>query len=99
VLVATDVAARGIHVDDIDVVIHFDLPEDHKTYIHRTGRTARAGQTGTVATFVLFDQNAEVERLKRRLGLTEETVQVFSDDPRLRDLVAFDQNPDVRQPA
>ena len=60
VLVATDVAARGIHVDDIDVVIHYDPPEDHKTYLHRSGRTARAGESGVVVTLVLWDQELEV---------------------------------------
>jgi superfamily II DNA/RNA helicase len=86
VLVATDVAARGIHVDDIDVVVHFDPPEDHKAYLHRSGRTARAGRTGTVATFVLWDQHLEVDRIKKRLALTEPTIEVFSNDPRLTDL-------------
>jgi superfamily II DNA/RNA helicase len=84
VLVATDVAARGIHVDDIDVVLHFDPPEDHKGYLHRSGRTARAGRAGAVATFVLWDQQLDVERLKKRLGLHDEPiVEVFSNDPRL----------------
>jgi superfamily II DNA/RNA helicase len=89
VLVATDVAARGIHVDDVDVVIQFDPPEDHKAYLHRAGRTARAGQRGTVATFVLWNQVVEVERIQRRLGLAEPIVEVFSNDPRLADLTAF----------
>src|SRR6201999_4592432 len=53
VLVATDVAARGIHVDDVDLVVHFDPPEDHKDYLHRSGRTARAGASGTVISFVI----------------------------------------------
>jgi len=52
VLVATDVAARGIHIDDVDLVVHFDPPNDHKDYLHRSGRTARAGATGTVLAFV-----------------------------------------------
>ena len=69
VLVATDVAARGIHVDDVDVVVHFDPPEEHKGYVHRSGRTARAGREGVVATFVLWDQELEVERLQKRLGM------------------------------
>jgi superfamily II DNA/RNA helicase len=89
VLVATDVAARGIHVDDVDVVIQFDPPEDHKAYLHRAGRTARAGQQGTVATFVLWNQGVEVERIQRRLGLSEPIVEVFSNDPRLADLATF----------
>ena len=86
VLVATDVAARGIHVDDIDVVIHFDPPEDHKAYVHRSGRTARAGRGGIVATFVLWNQVIEVERLKRHLRIADPVVEVFSNDPRLADL-------------
>ena len=89
VLVATDVAARGIHVDDIDVVIHFDPPEDHKAYVHRSGRTARAGRTGTVATFVLWDQVDDVERMQKRLGVDEPIVEVFSNDPRLADLATL----------
>ena len=88
-LVATDVAARGIHVDDVDVVIHFDPPEDHKSYLHRSGRTARAGRKGMVATLVLWDQVLDVERLKRRLGLDEPITEVFSNDPRLADLAAL----------
>jgi len=89
VLVATDVAARGIHVDDIDVVIQFDPAEDHKTYLHRAGRTARAGSTGVVATFVLWNQENEVERLKRRLQLDVPTIEVFSNNPGLLDLATF----------
>ncbi|MGH9286616.1 MAG: DEAD/DEAH box helicase, partial [Acidimicrobiales bacterium] len=89
VLVATDVAARGIHVDDVDVVIHFDPPEDAKAYLHRSGRTARAGRSGIVATFVLWDQVRDVERLRSRLRLTEPIVEVFSKDPRLADLARF----------
>ena len=86
VLVATDVAARGIHVDDVDVVIQYDPAEDHKTYLHRAGRTARAGSTGVVATFVLWNQENEVERLKRRLQLDVPTIEVFSNNPSLLDL-------------
>ena len=56
VLVATDVAARGLHIDGVDVVVHYDPPEDHKAYLHRSGRTARAGETGVVATLVLWNQ-------------------------------------------
>ena len=92
VLVATDVAARGIHIDEIDAVIHFDLPEDHKAYLHRSGRTARAGRGGVVATFVLWNEVRDVERLQKRLGLSEPIVEVFSNDPRLTDLVAFDES-------
>ncbi len=90
VLVATDVAARGIHVDDVDVVVHYDPPEEQKSYVHRSGRTARAGNEGMVVTFVLWDQELEVERLQRRLGMREPIVEVFSNDPRLANLVALD---------
>ena len=58
VLVATDVAARGIHVDDVDVVIHYDPPEDHKAYLHRSGRTARAGEAGVVVMLVAVERGA-----------------------------------------
>ncbi len=90
VLVATDVAARGIHVDDVDVVVHYDPPEEHKSYVHRSGRTARAGNEGMVVTFVLWNQELEVERLQRRLGMREPIIEVFSNDPRLANLVALD---------
>ena len=89
-LVATDVAARGIHVDDVDVVVHYDPPEEQKSYVHRSGRTARAGNEGMVVTFVLWNQELEVERLQRRLGMREPIIEVFSNDPRLANLVALD---------
>jgi superfamily II DNA/RNA helicase len=90
VLVATDVAARGIHVDDVDVVVHYDPPEEHKAYVHRSGRTARAGNEGIVVTFVLWNQELEVEKLQRRLGMREPIIEVFSNDPRLADLPSLD---------
>ena len=90
VLVATDVAARGIHVDDVDVVIHYDPPEDHKTYLHRSGRTARAGESGVVVTLVLWNQELEIRRLQKRIGVDQPMVEVFSNDPRLADLAAWD---------
>jgi len=90
VLVATDVAARGIHVDDVDVVVHFDPPEEHKGYVHRSGRTARAGREGIVVTFVLWNQELDVEKLQRRLAIREPIIEVFSNDPRLADLVSLD---------
>lgn len=89
VLIATDVAARGIHVDDVDVVVHFDPPEDPKAYTHRSGRTARAGQDGLVVTFVLWNQEREVEQLQRRLGLRQPIIEVFSNDPRLVDVASI----------
>jgi len=89
-LVATDVAARGLHIDDVDVVVHFDPPSDHKTYLHRSGRTARAGTSGLVVTFALWNQELEVKRLQKRIGLNIPIVEMFSNDPRLLDLVAWD---------
>jgi len=88
-LVATDVAARGIHVDDVDVVIHYNPPEDHKTYLHRSGRTARAGQSGTAVTMFLWDEELQVRQLQRRLGLKLPLHEVFSNDGQLDDLVAW----------
>ena len=67
-LVATDVAARGLDLDDVTHVINFDPPEEDKGYLHRTGRTGRAGRSGTAITFVLPDQQAETSRVARRLG-------------------------------
>jgi len=89
-LVATDVAARGIHVDDVDVVIHFDPPEDHKAYLHRSGRTARAGESGMAVSLVLWNQELEVRRLQNRLNLKLPMVEMFSNDPRLADLARWD---------
>ena len=86
VLVATDVAARGIHVDGVDVVVHFDPPEDEKAYLHRSGRTARAGESGVAVTLMLWNQENEVRVIQRRLGLQIPVVEVFSNDPRLLDL-------------
>jgi superfamily II DNA/RNA helicase len=86
VLVATDVAARGIHVDGVDVVVHFDPPEDEKAYLHRSGRTARAGESGVAVTLMLWNQENEVRVIQRRLGLQLPVVEIFSNDPRLLDL-------------
>ena len=67
-LVATDVAARGLDLDDVTHVINFDPPDEDKGYVHRTGRTGRAGRDGTAVTFVLPDQQAETSRVANRLG-------------------------------
>ena len=85
-LVATDVAARGIHVDDVDVVIHYQPASDHKAYLHRSGRTARAGRSGVAVTLSLWNEELEVKRLQKRLGLEQPIVEMFSNDPRLEDL-------------
>jgi superfamily II DNA/RNA helicase len=71
-LIATDVAARGLDLDDITHVINFDPPDEDKGYVHRTGRTGRAGRGGTAITFVLPDQQAETGRAARRLGHHEQ---------------------------
>jgi superfamily II DNA/RNA helicase len=93
VLVATDVAARGLDVEDIDVVIHYDLPEDHKAYLHRSGRTARAGRAGMVVTLVLWNEHMEVERIQKRLGLQAPITEMFSNDPRLGHLNSWEPEP------
>ncbi|MEV4894658.1 DEAD/DEAH box helicase [Nonomuraea sp. NPDC055795] len=69
VLVCTDVAARGIHVDNISLVLHVDPPQDHKSYLHRGGRTARAGEKGTVVTLVLPNERRSTDQLTRRAGI------------------------------
>ncbi len=94
VLVATDVAARGIHVDDIDVVVHYDPPDDDKAYLHRSGRTARAGETGVAVTLMLYNQENDVRVIQKRLQLEEPIVEIFSNDPRLVDLRAFGSDDD-----
>ncbi len=90
VLVATDVAARGLHIDAVDVVVHYDPTDDADSYIHRSGRTARAGETGVAVTLMLWNQENEVRQVMRRLALTMPIVEVFSNDPRLADLAAWD---------
>ena len=89
-LVATDVAARGLHIDDVDVVIHYDPPPDHKTYLHRSGRTARAGESGMAVTLSLWNEELEVKRLQRRLSLDVPIVEMFSNDERLEALDCWD---------
>ena len=89
VLVATNVAARGIHVDGIDTVLHFDLPEDGKTYLHRSGRTARAGADGLVVTLVLNEETRDANILQREAGINVSIVPMRPDDQRLRDLAAW----------
>jgi superfamily II DNA/RNA helicase len=75
-LVATDVAARGIHVDDVALVVHADPPAEHKAYLHRSGRTARAGAEGTVITLMTDDQVREVRTLTRAAGVKATTTRV-----------------------
>lgn len=70
-LVATDVAARGIHVEGVGAVIHYDIAADHKTYLHRSGRTARAGQSGVVVSLIQPDQVKELKSMQRKMGLEQ----------------------------
>ncbi|UIJ35056.1 DEAD/DEAH box helicase [Allobranchiibius sp. GilTou73] len=86
-LVATDVAARGIHVDDVALVIHADPPSEHKAYLHRSGRTARAGAAGSVITLMTPDQRGDVRSLTRAAGIHPTTTQVTNTEhPVLREL-------------
>ncbi|MDJ1113872.1 DEAD/DEAH box helicase [Microbacterium dauci] len=81
VLVATDVAARGVHVDNVELVVHVDPPLEHKAYLHRSGRTARAGAEGTVVTIVMPEQRRDVDSLLRKaaISVTPESVSASSD--------------------
>jgi superfamily II DNA/RNA helicase len=85
-LVATDIAARGIHVDGVALVVHADPPVEHKAYLHRSGRTARAGADGTVVTLMNDDQVADVGLLARRAGISAATTRVRPGDPLLHRL-------------
>lgn len=87
VLVATDVAARGVHVDDVELVIHVDPPMEHKAYLHRSGRTARAGAEGAVVTLVLPEQRKDVAQLLRKAAITATPVPVTATSPEVAELV------------
>lgn len=89
ILVATNVAARGLHVDGVDLVVHFDPPEDPKTFLHRSGRTARAGEAGLAVTLVLPEQARDVMTLQRDAGINLEIVPMDEHDPRLLDLAKW----------
>ncbi len=85
-LVATDIAARGIHVDDVALVIHADPPVEHKAYLHRSGRTARAGARGTVITLMTDEQQADVRDLARKAGIRPVTTRTRPGDALLAEL-------------
>jgi len=87
VLVATDIAARGIHVDDIELVVHVDPPAEHKAYLHRSGRTARAGSGGDVVTVILPEQRGDVRQLTRAAKITATPKPVNAGDATLTKLV------------
>uniref|UniRef100_UPI000A03449F DEAD/DEAH box helicase n=1 Tax=Nocardia jejuensis TaxID=328049 RepID=UPI000A03449F len=87
VLVATDVAARGVHVDGVELVVHVDPPAEHKAYLHRSGRTARAGNAGDVVTLVLPDQRRDLAMLMRKAKIDVKPQQVTVDSPAVANLV------------
>ena len=87
VLVATDIAARGIHVDDVELVVHVDPPAEHKAYLHRSGRTARAGSGGDVVTVQLPEQAGDVRDLTRKARITVTPQRVGPGSPVVAALV------------
>jgi superfamily II DNA/RNA helicase len=87
VLVATDIAARGVHVDEIELVVHIDPPSEHKAYLHRSGRTARAGNAGDVVTVVLPEQRKDTQALLRKAGIHVTPQLVAADSPAVHALV------------
>jgi len=93
VMVATDIAARGIHVDDIDLVIHVDPPAEHKAYLHRSGRTARAGHEGDVITLVLPEQRRDFQQMARAAKITAQPSSVQSGDAQVMALVGSQAAP------
>ncbi|MFI6503453.1 DEAD/DEAH box helicase [Nonomuraea typhae] len=107
VLVCTDVAARGIHVDNISLVLHVDPPQDHKSYLHRGGRTARAGEKGTVVTLVLPNERRSTDQLTRRAGIHPFRLKAAPGHPRVAEVTGARTpsgepipvwEPDVRKP-
>lgn len=86
VLVATDIAARGIHVDDVTLVVHVDPPTEHKAYLHRSGRTARAGAEGVVVTVSTPDERADVRQMMRKAGINPKAADVGAGHPAIGEL-------------
>ncbi|WP_345421930.1 DEAD/DEAH box helicase [Pseudonocardia xishanensis] len=108
VLVATDVAARGIHVDDVSLVVHVDPPADPKDYLHRAGRTARGGESGVVVTLVTSDERRDVDTLMRQAGVRPEIANARPGSPALVEVTGARQpsgvpvaapTPPVQQPS
>ncbi|MEM6106741.1 DEAD/DEAH box helicase [Mycobacterium sp. 050272] len=87
VLVATDIAARGVHVDEVELVVHIDPPAEHKSYLHRSGRTARAGSAGDVVTVVLPEQRHDTQTLMRKAGIKVAPQQVTATSEAVQALV------------
>ncbi len=99
VLVTTDVAARGIHVDGISLVVHVDPPAESKAYLHRAGRTARAGEDGVVVTLVTAEERAEVEKMTRKAGVDIVGVEVGPGDHELSEITGSRTPPGRPVPA
>jgi superfamily II DNA/RNA helicase len=99
VLVATNIAARGIHVDGIDIVVHHDPPEDAKTYLHRSGRTGRAGAAGLVVTLVQPDEMRDFNFIRRQAGIRQAVVPMGPTDERLADLTSWEPPVEEERPA
>lgn len=97
-LVATNVAARGLHIEGVDIVIHYDPPDNATTYLHRSGRTARAGEEGLVVTLVEWDQVPDVQRIQKIAGIRQSIVEMFSNDDRLDDLYNWEPPPEKPKP-
>ncbi len=97
-LVATNVAARGLHIEGVDIVIHYDPPDNATTYLHRSGRTARAGEEGLVVTLVEWDQVPDVQRIQKIAGIRQSIVEMFSNDDRLDDLSNWEPPPEKPKP-
>ena len=87
VLVATDIAARGVHVDGVELVVHVDPPMEHKAYLHRSGRTARAGSDGDVVTVVLPEQRRDTQHLLRKAGISVRPQEVTAESAQVQALV------------
>jgi superfamily II DNA/RNA helicase len=87
VLVATDIAARGVHVDGVELVVHVDPPADYKTYLHRSGRTARAGSAGNVVTVALPEQRNELQAMMRKANIDVRPQQVAAHSAQVQALV------------
>ncbi|WP_232327364.1 DEAD/DEAH box helicase [Herbidospora yilanensis] len=107
VLVCTDVAARGIHVDDVSLVLHVDPPADHKSYLHRGGRTARAGEKGSVLTLVMPNERRSTDAMARRAGISPSRHRAIPGAPVLADIAGAREpsgesipvwEPDIRKP-
>src|SRR5690606_19292718 len=99
VLVATEVAARGLDISDVTHVVNYDCPDDEKMYLHRIGRTGRAGAAGVAITFAVWNELARMEVIKKALDITEPTHEVFSTSPILVELSGLPERQSRRRVA